>query len=207
MSAISRTKFAAVRFGNVLGSRGSVVPLFRTQIAHGGPITITHPEMKRYFMTIPEASQLVLQAGAMAHGGEVFVLDMGEPIKIVDMACDLIHLSGLTPYEDIDIQFSGLRPGEKLFEELLTAEEGTLATKHEKIFTANLHEVDGKQLQSCLLALAGVNQRNEVISILDELLPSYAAARKKYCIDSNDNSGVQEANDVQLAQTEVAAAQ
>lgn len=188
MNSISRTKFAAVRFGNVLGSRGSVVPLFRNQIAKGGPITITHPEMKRYFMTIPEASQLVLQAGAMAHGGEVFVLDMGEPVKIVDMACDLIQLSGLIPFQDIHIEFTGLRPGEKLFEELLTAEEGTSATRHEKIFTANLHQVDGKWIQRCLMALYGATHRHEVTAILDELVPSYAAARKKYCIDANGNA-------------------
>jgi FlaA1/EpsC-like NDP-sugar epimerase len=207
MNSISKTKFAAVRFGNVLGSRGSVVPLFRKQIAQGGPITITHPEMKRYFMTIPEASQLVLQAGAMTHGGEVFVLDMGEPIKIVDMACDLILLSGLTPYEDIDIQFSGLRPGEKLFEELLTAEEGTLATKHEKIFTANLHEVDGKHLQRCLLALWGSSQRNEVIAIMDELIPSYAVAREKHCIDASGNASIQEPYDIPLVKAKLAANQ
>ena len=191
MNSISQTKYAAVRFGNVLGSRGSVVPLFRKQIAQGGPITITHPEMKRYFMTIPEASQLVLQAGALAQGGEVFVLDMGEPIRIVDMACDLIQLSGLIPYQDVDIRFSGLRPGEKLFEELLTAEEGTCATKHKKIFTANLHEVDGKHIQRCLLALWGATHRNEVTAVLDELVPSYAAARKQHCIDANGNATAQ----------------
>lgn len=188
MNSISQTKYAAVRFGNVLGSRGSVVPLFRKQIAQGGPITITHPEMKRYFMTIPEASQLVLQAGALAHGGEVFVLDMGEPIKIVDMACDLVQLSGLVPYQDIDIRFTGLRPGEKLFEELLTAEEGTSATKHEKIFTANLPAVDSKRIQRCLLGLWGASQRNEVTAILDELVPSYLAARKQHCIDADGNA-------------------
>jgi FlaA1/EpsC-like NDP-sugar epimerase len=173
MSQISKTKFVAVRFGNVLGSRGSVIPLFKKQIANGGPITITHPEMKRYFMTIPEASQLVLQAGAMAKGGEVFVLDMGEPVKILDMACDLIELSGYKPYKDIKINFTGLRPGEKLFEELLTPEEGTIATKHEKIFKANLNVVDEKTLQRGLYSLYNANDSHQVIGILKLLVPTF----------------------------------
>ena len=163
----------AVRFGNVLGSRGSVVPLFNRQIAGGGPITITHPEMRRYFMTIPEASQLVLQAGSIAKGGEVFVLDMGEPIKISDMACDLVELSGLIPHRDIQIKFTGLRPGEKLFEELLTAEEGTASTKHEKIFVANLKTVDEEKLQQTLLALQSVSRPEEVIRELLDVVPTY----------------------------------
>jgi FlaA1/EpsC-like NDP-sugar epimerase len=181
LSKKSDTKFVAVRFGNVLGSRGSVIPLFKKQIAKGGPVTITHPDMQRYFMTIPEASQLVLQAGAIAKGGEVFVLDMGEPVKIVDMACDLIELSGLVPHKDIKIEFSGLRPGEKLFEELLTAEEGTASTKHEKIFVANLKAVDEEKLQRRLMTLKAIKHSDEVIQTLEALLPTYQCSREKNC--------------------------
>ena len=130
------TEYMSVRFGNVLGSRGSVLPIFMEQLKHGGPLTVTHPDMRRYFMTIPEAVSLVLQASTMGQGGEVMVLDMGEPVKIVNLAEELIRLHGMRPYIDIDISFTGLRPGEKLFEEILTAEEGTMATKHEKIFIA-----------------------------------------------------------------------
>jgi FlaA1/EpsC-like NDP-sugar epimerase len=136
----SSTKFISVRFGNVLGSRGSVLPLFLDQLKHGGPLTVTHKDMKRYFMTIPEAVSLVLQASTMGEGGEVFVLDMGEPVKITDIAEELIRIHGMEPYKDIDIEYTGLRPGEKLFEEILTAEEGTLSSKHEKVFIAKNSE-------------------------------------------------------------------
>ncbi|BBB90717.1 MAG TPA: nucleoside-diphosphate sugar epimerase/dehydratase [Methylomusa anaerophila] len=173
MNKTSRTTFAAVRFGNVLGSRGSVIPLFQKQIAAGGPVTITHPDMKRYFMTIPEASSLVLQAGALAQGGEVFVLDMGEPVKILDMACSMIQIAGLIPHVDIKFDYIGLRPGEKLFEELLTAEEGVNVTKHEKIYTAKLKNVDRQNLQKGLTLLQQAASFSEIIQILSYLIPSY----------------------------------
>ena len=176
MSKYSNTKFAAVRFGNVLGSRGSVIPLFKKQIIAGGPITITHPDMQRFFMTIPEATQLVMQAGALAKGGEVFILDMGEPVKIVDLACDLVQMSGLIPFVDIKFEFTGLRPGEKLFEELLTAEEGTSATKHEKIYMAAINEIDERALEQCLHALKQTTSPLEVIRLLKMLVPNYRPA-------------------------------
>ncbi len=178
MGKTSKTKFIAVRFGNVLGSRGSVIPLFRQQIAVGGPVTVTHPEMTRYFMTIPEASQLVLQAGAIAQGGAVFVLDMGEPVKIVDLAHDLIELSGFTPETEISIVFTGIRPGEKLFEELLTAEEGTMASKHEKIFVANLRPINKDKLGRGLQKLKTLAAPEDIVAVLEELVPYYREARR-----------------------------
>lgn len=147
------TIYTAVRFGNVLGSSGSVVPVFQRQIAGGGPVTVTHPDMKRYFMTIPEAVQLVIQAGAIAEGGEVFILDMGKPVKILDLARDMITLSGLEPDKDIHIKFTGVRPGEKLEEELLTAEEGASATEHRRIFIARSSQVEITPLEYVLANL------------------------------------------------------
>lgn len=168
--------FVSVRFGNVLGSRGSVIPLFKEQIRLGGPVTVTHPEMMRYFMTIPEAAQLVLQAGGLGQNGAVYVLDMGEPVKIVDLARDLIRLSGLEPGVDIEIVFNGVRPGEKLFEELLTAEEGTEASKHEKIFVARNSGVPDEVLEPLLEKLfeaAATRDPEKLRDTLKALIPTY----------------------------------
>ncbi len=151
------TRFVAVRFGNVLGSAGSVIPIFREQILRGGPVTVTHPDMIRYFMTIPEAAQLVVQAGAMGEGGEIFVLDMGEPVRILDLAKDMIRLSGLRPFDDIEIAFSGVRPGEKLFEELGTASDDVQKTKHPKIFIGRIAGVDADTLEADVQALVDVS--------------------------------------------------
>lgn len=178
MNKNSCTRFVAVRFGNVLGSRGSVIPLFKKQIAKGGPVTVTHPDMKRYFMTIPEASQLVLQAGAMAKGGEVFVLDMGEPVRIYDLAKDLITLSGLIPDKDIEIKITGLRPGEKLFEELLSAEDGTEKTTHKKIFTARIKEIDKAGLDKEISKILEITDGEEVVAALQKIVPTYMPNRE-----------------------------
>lgn len=169
----SETKYVTVRFGNVLGSRGSVVPLFEKQIAAGGPVTITHPEMTRFFMTIPEAVQLVLQAGSQAEGGEVFLFDMGKPVKIRDMACDLIQLHGLKPNQDIKLVYTGLRPGEKLYEELLTSEEGTTSTKHEKIFKAKINPLDTTELKRDLDILANNRDTMTILQTIKRMIPTY----------------------------------
>lgn len=173
MNDVYDTKYITVRFGNVLGSRGSVIPLFRKQIAAGGPVTVTDAEMTRYFMTIPEAAQLVMQAGSMGKGGEVFLLDMGKPVKIIDLARNMIRLSGFEPDKDVKIKITGLRPGEKLYEELLTAGEGTGKTTHKKIFTAPLEKVDVPFLQAKLDEFQYCKTDMDIITILKALIPTY----------------------------------
>jgi len=175
----SKTSFSAVRFGNVLGSRGSVIPLFKEQIAKGGPVTVTHPEMIRYFMTIPEASRLVLQAGAYATGGEIFILDMGEPVRISDLAHDLIKLSGLEPNVDIMIEYTGIRTGEKLYEELLMNEEGMTDTKHNRIFIGKPANFDREDIELELRRLERIlGQDKEMIQeLLSRIVPTYSGGR------------------------------
>ena len=179
MNQTSCTEFVAVRFGNVLGSNGSVVPLFERQIAAGGPVTVTHPEIIRYFMTIPEAVSLLLAAGAMAKGGEIFVLDMGKPVKILDMAEKMIRLSGLRPGKDIQIEFTGLRPGEKLFEELLLSEEGTTGTAHQKIFVGAPVQFEARRFWALLGQMertVKTGDAGETRRLLGQLVPTYHPA-------------------------------
>lgn len=172
----NKTKFISVRFGNVLDSRGSVIPIFREQIKKGGPVEVTHPKMKRYFMVNSEACLLVMQAGAFGEGGEVFVLDMGKPIMILDLAKEMIRLSGLEPDKDIPIVFIGIRPGEKLFEEILTDEEATKATHHKKIFISKLSKVKEKELKSYLKDIENsINyfDKKKTVMILRKIVPTY----------------------------------
>ena len=170
------TEFVTTRFGNVLGSNGSVIPLFRRQIENGAPVTVTHPDIIRYFMTIPEAVSLVLEAGAMAKGGEIFVLDMGAPVKITTLAENLIRMYGKVPYKDVPIIFTGLRPGEKLFEELLMDEEGLKSTQNKKIFIGNQIKIDETDMLSKLEVLKKTAENNDsekTVELLAELVPTF----------------------------------
>jgi FlaA1/EpsC-like NDP-sugar epimerase len=176
-NGISGPRFMSVRFGNVIGSSGSAIPIFQEQIARGGPVTVTHPEASRYFMSISEAAQLILQAGAMGEGGEIFVLDMGKPVRIVDMARDLIRLHGFEPEQDIPIEFIGLRPGEKLSEELITQGEGIVATAHEKILVLRGNACDLNNLNAHIDELLAISHTYDPPAIkrkLHEIVPEYA---------------------------------
>lgn len=178
-----KTKFITTRFGNVLGSNGSVIPLFKEQIAKGGPVTVTDPRVIRYFMTIPEACQLVLEAATMGNGNDIFVFDMGEPVKIVDLASKMIRLSGLQEGRDIEIQFVGLRPGEKLYEELLKDEENTLPTPHNKIFRARTRDFDLNEVIekiNKIEEMAASNDKDNTVLAMKHLIPEYKSENSRY---------------------------
>ncbi len=179
----TKTKFITTRFGNVLGSNGSVIPLFKEQIAHGGPVTVTHPEITRYFMTIPEACQLVLEAGAMGKGGEIFIFDMGESVRIIDLAEKMIQLSGFKPHQDIDIVFTGLRDGEKLYEELLASAEDTIPTYHKKILIAKVSEHPFFQVNKAVEDIIDLAMREsdlELVQRMKTLVPEFKSNSSKY---------------------------
>jgi FlaA1/EpsC-like NDP-sugar epimerase len=180
----NKTKFITTRFGNVLGSNGSVIPLFERQIAQGGPITVTDERVTRFFMTIPEACQLVLEAAAMGDGGEVFVFDMGQPVKIIDLAKRMIQLSGLVLGRDINIEVSGLRPGEKLYEELLASEENTLPTHHQKILIAKLRQVEASDVQKikALISIFDKQDNMETVRRMKELVPEFISNNSDFSI-------------------------
>ena len=183
MQQEQKTKFITTRFGNVLGSNGSVIPLFKKQIEKGGPLTVTHKEITRYFMTIPEASQLVLEAGAMGKGGEIFIFDMGESVKIFDLAKNMIKLSGLRYPEDIDIKITGLRPGEKLYEELLANGENTLPTYHKKIMISNVRDLDYEFTRSKIdeLFVSNMFFNDSIIGLMKEIVPEYISNNSDLC--------------------------
>lgn len=179
----NHTRFITTRFGNVLGSNGSVIPLFRNQIEHGGPLTITHPEITRFFMTIPEACRLVLEAGAFGKGGEIYIFDMGKSVKILDLAKKMIQLSGLTLGKDIQIRYIGLRPGEKLYEELLTQEENTIPTHHERILIAKVRQYDIREVKNATEALISLSRQHDdwgLVKKLKEVIPEYKSKNSVY---------------------------
>lgn len=185
-----KTKFITTRFGNVLGSNGSVIPLFKKQIEKGGPLTVTHKDVTRFFMTIPEASQLVLEAGAMGDGGEIFIFDMGESVKIFDLAKNMIKLSGLKYPEDIDIKVTGLRPGEKLYEELLANGENTLPTYHKKIMISKTRELDYVLVRSKIdeLCVSNLFFNGDTVSLMKEIVPEYVSNNSELCkLDKKKN--------------------
>jgi FlaA1/EpsC-like NDP-sugar epimerase len=204
LSQRSSTRFVTVRFGNVLGSAGSVIPIFKEQIARGGPVTITHPDMRRYFMTISEAAQLVVQAGAMGHGGEIFILDMGQPVKIVDLARDLITLSGFRPDDDIEIAFTGIRPGEKLFEELSTDNEHAEKTKHPKIFIGRIRAHQWEQVErdlAPLAELANSRDENSIRRALAAIVPEYQPEASPPAMTESSTSEAPPLADLALTRT------
>jgi FlaA1/EpsC-like NDP-sugar epimerase len=177
------TKFITTRFGNVLGSNGSVIPYFRKQIAAGGPVTVTHPDIIRYFMTIPEACCLVMEASTLGDGGEIFVFDMGKPVKILDLARNMIRLAGYTPEKDIMIEFTGLRPGEKLYEELLNQKETTLPTANEKIMVARVREFDFDEISSKvdeLIKTSRLAKPFTTVTLMKQLVPEYISKNSIY---------------------------
>jgi FlaA1/EpsC-like NDP-sugar epimerase len=183
MQQEQKTRFITTRFGNVLGSNGSVIPLFKKQIDKGGPITVTHKDITRYFMTIPEASQLVLEAAAMGKGGEIFIFDMGESVKIYDLAKNMIKLSGLRFPDDIDIKITGLRPGEKLYEELLANGEDVLPTYHKKIMISKVRELNYSEVRSKIdeLCVSNMFFNGDTVVLMKEIVPEYVSSNSEFC--------------------------